>query len=542
MLTPRTSNIQTTPINKISNLGDIVIKDVVLTTRSGFSISLLKLISSVEIYEDMYFNSLSGSLAFIDSLALVTHAPIIGDEKLSISFYTPGQENPPFKEITLMMRVYKCSRNTIGNTDKNAFVTLDFVSPEFFLNTLVKFSASYKDMPYSEMAKKIFQDHMVKNVSKDPMFSSGPAFYNSPQETYSPNVFDHKTEGNKTVVFPYWSPFYAINWLCNRSHGIVDEKVASDYLFFQQLNGIYNFVPISYFKNKPVVASYTRIPSDKTKEMLQYKNIEEFIVLSHGDKMKDVTSGVYSGSYKTFDITKKKIEYGFFNYFDSFYRTLHVEDAPRIISSDLSKSGVSNPLISPESFSFGGSESNNDVYSDRITSYIKILPKKSNKFGDSNNYDHESMIDNDQYENYTLLRQSLMNQVNSIILQIKVLGDSRRRIGDIVELLIPSMEDPSGLEAGFEYDRYLSGNYMITKINHSFTHNNYELIMTLVKDSYGQSLSNIKQQGETMTLSDNSKSISANTTPSNKSISTRGSKLGGAGGYDIVTGGTKSAS
>jgi hypothetical protein len=501
--------IEGTSINKIANLGDVVIKDIVLTTRSGFSASLLKMISSVEIYEDMYFNSLSGSIVFIDSLALVTHAPIIGDEKLSISFYTPGQEDQAHKEITLMMRVYKCTRNTIGNGDKNAFVSLDFTSPEFFLNTQVKFSASYKDMSYSDMAKKIFEDHIVKNLQKDPMFLSGPAFYNAPQETYSPVFFEHKTEGNKTVVFPYWSPFYAINWLANKSHGIIDEKIASDYLFFQQLNGVYNFLPVSYFKNKPVVASYTRIPSDKTKELLQYKNIEELTILNYSDKMKDVSSGVYASSYKTFDITKKTIEFGLFNYFDSFYKTLHTEDAPRIVSSDLNKSGVSNPIVTSESYSFGGSPNNSNPYSDRLASYVKILPKKSNKFGENKNYEHDSMIDNDQYENYVLLRQSLMNQLGAITVQIKVLGDSRRRIGDMVELLIPSMEDPSGVESGFEYDRYLSGNYMITKINHSFSHNNYELIMTLVKDSYAQPLSNIKQESESITLSDNSKSIGA---------------------------------
>lgn len=498
-----------TPINKIANLGDVIIKDVVLTTRSGFSASLLKMISSVEIFEDVNFNSLSGSIVFVDSLSLVTHAPIIGDEKISISFYTPGQDDQSQKEITLTMRVYKCMKTPIGANDKSAFVTLDFVSPEFFLNTQVKFSASYRDMPYSEMAKKIFEDQIAKNIQKDPMFFSGSAFYNKPQETYSPSFFDYKTEGNKTVVFPYWSPFYAINWLANRSHGIVDEKIASDYLFFQQLNGIYNFAPISYFKSRPVVASYTRVPSDKTKEMLQYKNIQELSVLSYADKMRDVAAGVYASSYKTFDITKKTIEFGVFNYFDTFYRTVHTEDAPRIISSDLNKSGVSNPLITEESYSFGGSPNNSNVYSDRLASYVKVLPKKSNKFGNDSNYQHESMIDNDQYENYVLLRQSLINQIGSIIVQIKVLGDSRRRIGDMIELLIPSMEDPAGIETGFEYDRYLSGNYMVTKINHSFTHNNYELIMTLVKDSYAQPIGNIKQQAETVTLSDNSRSIGA---------------------------------
>lgn len=516
-LAPDPRSIETTPSNKIANLGDIIIKDVVITTRSGLSVSILKLISSVEIYEDIHFNSLSGTVSFVDSLALVTHAPIIGDEKISISFYTPGQTDQSHKEITLMMRVYKCTRNNIGSSDKNAFVTLDFVSPEFFVNTQVKFSTSFKDMPYSDMAKKIFEDYIVKVVKKDPMFASGPAFSNQSQESYSPSFFEYKTEGNKAVVLPYWSPFYAINWLANRSHGLIDGKLGCDYLFFQQLNGVYNFVPLSYFKNREVVASYTRIPGDKTREMLQYKNIQEFTILNYADKMQDVSSGVYASSYKAFDITKKTVEINLYNYFESFYNTVHTEDAPSMKSNDFNKSGVPNPLITAESFSFGGSQNNGDTYSTRMASYAKILPKKSNKFGKSANYKHESMIDNDGYENYVLTRQSLMNQLSTIIVQIKVLGDSRRRIGDMVELLIPSMEDPAGVENGFEYDRYLSGNYMVTKINHSFTHNNYELIMTLVKDSYAQPLSNIKQQGESFTLSDGSKSIGAESSTTSRS-------------------------
>jgi hypothetical protein len=43
------------------------------------------------------------------------------------------------------------------------------------------------------------------------------------------------------------------------------------------------------------------------------------------------------------------------------------------------------------------------------------------------------------------------------------------------------------------YDPYISGNYMITKINHSFTHDNYDIIMTLAKDSYSSPLPDKKE-------------------------------------------------
>lgn len=457
-------------LDKLSKPGDIVIKDITIMTPAGAYAPLWNLIMSVEIYEDMYSNSLSGTLVFTDSMALVNHLPITGNEKLRISFYTPGQENQSHEEITLYMVVYKVTRSNV--TDKSMVTVLDFISEEFFRNSMIKFSGSYKNMSYSQMAKEIF-DEYIKNPVIDSVLTQSSDLSITPYSNL--DILTHETEGNdKTIVFPWWSPFYAINWLANKSYGTIsgdrpvgyknegkytrpDNKKVADYVFFQQLDGSYQFAPISWFKTGGAAAEYSYVPHDKKNDLKMMNNIEELTILNFNDKLQDVSTGVYSSSIMTFDITTKRTGGDFFNYSKEFSETEHTDNYPLI--------------------------ANTSSFNQNFLSYLKILPK--------NSYKHDGVQDNEEHERYALLRQSQMNQLNCITIQVRVKGDSRRRVGDLIKLNIPSPEAINGKGRGKDgdgYDKYLAGYYLITKINHSFSHNDYELIMTLHKDSYRSQL------------------------------------------------------
>jgi hypothetical protein len=472
-------------LDKLNRPGDIVIEDIILTTPAGGVLSIWNLLMSVEIYEDMYSNSLSGSLVFSDGLAISNHLPIVGSEMLKIVFYTPGQENQSHKKIELNMRVYKVHRANV--TDKAALTVLDFVSEEFFLNSMVKFSASYKNMPYSKMAENIFQDHIATPIARNRenlTASTNFAENSNPskQDSYNVSFITVGTEGqNKSVVFPYWSPFYAINWLANKSYTTISppnsgskgdrwyaDKKAADYLFFQQLNGNYVFAPASYFKAQSTVAKYRQVPADKQNDALMFDNIEDVTLVSLNNKLQDVATGVYGSILNTIDIHKKKIGGDYYRYREKFFETQHTDEYP---------------LVSPRL----------DGFSDNILSYIKVLPKNSYKF--------DGIEDNEEHERYALLRQSQMNQMNCVTLTIKVMGDSRRRVGDMIYVELPSPESLNTTGKGLNNDgndKYLTGNYLITKINHSFTHNDYELIMTISKDSYRASTPDQKVQDNTV--------------------------------------------
>jgi hypothetical protein len=168
-------------------------------------------------------------------------------------------------------------------SDKAVMVGLELVSEEFFQNTTIKLSKSFSRMPYSDMVKSVFDDYLDPAVE-----AVGVEITNKEERTH---IFP--TLGARSVVVPYWSPFYFINWLANKSSSLSNPGMA-DYMFFQSLDGSYQFMPISHFKAMPVVASYTHAPVDKTKDMLSFSNLTEFVVLSAGNRLQDLGTGVFS--------------------------------------------------------------------------------------------------------------------------------------------------------------------------------------------------------------------------------------------------------
>jgi len=432
---------------KLAAPGDLIIEDITLTSASGFSLSIWNMIYSVELFEDLYSNSLSGTIIFGDSLALSRHLPLLGEEKVKIVFYTPGQEDQPQKKIELNMRVYKISQRTEMGSDKAVMVGVELVSEEFFINSTIKFSKAYSSMTYSDMVRSIFDEYV------DPAVNESGIAVNKDSE----RLHIYPTDGARNLVVPYWSPFYTINWLANKSSAASNQAM-SDYMFFQSLDGSYQYMPISHFKMMPVTASYTHIPPDKTKDLLAFNNLSQVSILNSGNRMENIGTGVFSSLLTTFDINSKRIESSIYRYSKNYTDVDHIDKYPLVPSSL-------------------------DKYSDKIMSYRKVLPKNTFKFN--------GVSDNETHDLYALGRQSLLNQMNTITLQVVASGDSRRRVGDIVELKLVSQEDTAKKDD--PYDPYLSGHYMITKINHSFTHDDYEIIMTLSKDSYASPLPDTKE-------------------------------------------------
>jgi hypothetical protein len=125
----------------------------------------------------------------------------------------------------------------------------------------------------------------------------------------------------------------------------------------------------------------------------------------------------------------------------------------------------------------------NETFSDKILSHRKFLPKHSYKW--------DEIEDNEQYLDFSLNRHSLMNQIGSVGMEIDAPGDSRRRVGDIVQVDIVSQEDTA--KKNEWRDTYLSGRYMITRIAHNIGRNEYNMILTLTKDSFDDPIPDYKE-------------------------------------------------
>ena len=81
------------PMSRKSELfkgGELIIDKCRLYSQNGASIDLTNHFESIDVYENIYENTLSGSITIIDGLNIAQHLPIMGQEMLELTFYTPA--------------------------------------------------------------------------------------------------------------------------------------------------------------------------------------------------------------------------------------------------------------------------------------------------------------------------------------------------------------------------------------------------------------------------------------------------------------------
>ena len=61
-------------------------------------------------------------------------------------------------------------------------------------------------------------------------------------------------------------------------------------------------------------------------------------------------------------------------------------------------------------------------------------------------------------------------------------GDSTRRVGQVVDITMPTFATPSKPLENW-YDKYITGKYVISAIRHSISNENYEMRVELIRDS-----------------------------------------------------------
>ena len=423
------------------NGGDVVVEEIRIVSQNGNEFDLKGIVGDFSIYEDLYSNYLSGSMVFPDSMNIVKNLPVIGQEKLYITFNTPGVDSTPRK---LKFDVYKIATYVRGMSSVTVTVRLEFVSSIANISAQIKLNRVMRNMPFSDMVESIYEQAKIFDSDLPPITTA-------------------KTHGQSTVVIPNWSPLYAINWCAHRSSFISDPR-KSDYLFYQTLDG-FNFVPLSYLKDLQSVGKYTNYPGgfrnkdgerDYRKELY---NIKEYVVDSMTDKAKETKLGIYSSHMLVHEMTTKSYYDYSFSYRDSFGDTPHLNQG-RMIPYD-------------------------NALQDRNLSLLKYYDKSFFAF---------DSVDDSSYIDHALERQSLLNRMNSMKMTIDVCGNTNIRVGNIVEVEFLTNQYSEKTSSDF-VDSYLSGKYMVTSILHHVVEGVHSMRMTIAQDSYNEYLPDQKQQG-----------------------------------------------
>ena len=96
------------------------------------------------------------------------------------------------------------------------------------------------------------------------------------------------------------------------------------------------------------------------------------------------------------------------------------------------------------------------------------------------------ILSNTYHEKTLQNRISQMQQINNIKLNITISGDTTRKVGDVLDLVLPSVEPLT--DGSVPMDKMYNGRYLVTGLRHKIDNASHLMVMEVVKDSYFSSL------------------------------------------------------
>lgn len=441
---------------ELLNPTDYTISDIKLIPLNGEPIDLRLIFEELNIYEDIFSNTLSGNIVINDSLNLPEKLAFSGYESLQIKFEVPSLGGP----IDKTFWIYKQSATTLVQHRAQMYV-LHFASPEFIIDTLTKISQSWKNEPQENIVKDIVSSYLKSNKE----------------------VSVEETAYRQHLVVPNWSPFHTINWITTRA--VSKTNQSANFLFFETMDGFHFRSIETLMEQAP--AKHPLKPEADLHYILHPSNyndfnpIENFVAIegySYDDTFdiaRNMSVGMYASKLTTYDITTKKIEEFPFKLNENWKNHTHTD--PSEIQGKLTLPVTESN--DPNKFSFFESIDQRQI----------LFPKHSYQYGIGEKTEEDKS--EDHVETWLPLRISQLQQLTSVRLNIVVPGDTKRRVGDIVFVEIPSPKEISSSSEKEEiYDKYKRGKYLIVSIRHQLVKTGYRLHLRLVKDSVAEPLPN----------------------------------------------------
>ena len=182
-------------------LSEVNIKKVNLRSPSldrGRRYDLIPHLREINIYENIFSNSLTANITLDEAINLPARIPIVGEEIIEIEFESPGMGDT-FDDGTpifnpLVMFVHKIVNQQL-KTPQSQHFSLELVSEQYLNNAHSRVSKSYNNMRANLIALDIWSEWLKPKTGN---MSSG--------------IFE-PTERIEQCVIPNWTPFQAINWL-----------------------------------------------------------------------------------------------------------------------------------------------------------------------------------------------------------------------------------------------------------------------------------------------------------------------------------------
>ena len=440
--------------------GYVKIDEITISSPSSnkkLDISLT--VQEFSVYEHLNKHFMTANIIVDDATSLFTLFPLTGEETVQISFSIPDPSfNKPFKYNFRIVGVQDISPTT---KVRNVLYNINCVSPEAVNDWTKTISKSYANMKTSEVVEKVAKDYLG----------------------IQQNLNISHSDDKRTFVIPNISPSETIKFLAKEAKS--NQYKPSNYIFYANMDGY-------YFKTvEEIIEKNSNIVNGVDRYFLTEKN---YIKGDFMAKEKVGPGGLDPLSLDGFFEGQKAGKPFEFMKVDSYqiFKLFDLQDNLQRGAYDTTVMWI-DPVQGVRGKQIYEYEKNYNEFK-RVDKeggkFVKPNGQLSKLKGDTN---FKFIITNKEHNKDTPdLKADFLHYLTAsvamldyISLEIMVPGDCTRRVGDVVELILPeysSFDNTIG-----ELNNHLAGKYLVVSVRHFYNPQNktgYSLVMQLVKNNY----------------------------------------------------------
>lgn len=448
----------------IQYAGEYHIEVCEIYAASGTVLDLKDQFASVNIYEDIFKNALTGDISIVDTNNLLTNLPIIGQEKLKLRLVTPNADDDTSRASAIdftdtPLYIYKVD-SKVGINDNTYAYTLSFTTPEAVRSNRIRVTQAFEGEPSEDIIKKIFRDEELLNSKKE--------------------LYYELTSNNFKFVSPNMRPFDFINSVGKRCLS-KEYNFAPTFLFYETIKGYWFRTIDSMMDTKNPRFVYKEetpniLPEGHKKPdvNITLTNLLSYSLNASTDVMMNMRKGMYASNLLMIDLVNKTVENFNYNYFDDFQEDMHVDR--------YNNYGSQNSPLASES---------RDDYSNRLSDYdqSKIYMQAVDREAPNGLFSarHDGQYDYTGTDIWLQRRMGRFTAIESAItLRITVPGNTTLQAGDMVGIDMRNQ----GMLAEEERDPIYSGRYLVSKLKHEFTRGDgvykHNVHMEVIRDTASQ--------------------------------------------------------
>ena len=273
--------------SELQYAGEFLIDECSIISTTGNQFDLTDIVETINFYEHIYSNTITGSIIIKDTTNIVMNLPIIGEERLLLKLLTPQTSPKPETTIDYTLTPLLIHKiNTQEGVGENAqIVSLQFCSIETFRNQTSRVSQSYKGTT-TDIVEKILRDEFYLRSKK--------------------KLYKETSANLAKVVFPNYRPFKCIQYLTTISNSASNNSSPS-YLFFETTKG-YHFrtfdglckEPIKFYFREHIGSELNE--SKATDAKLTMETLVKFQRVQKKDTMNNINNGMISSKLITHDV------------------------------------------------------------------------------------------------------------------------------------------------------------------------------------------------------------------------------------------------